>query len=287
MESIQIIILIFLFGIVLELSVLYFASTITLNDSYRLWLNLSVIIGFVCSLAISLHAAITQSSIEISQPVDTGPLLILFLINISLTYELFYLMKHLQKQVQLLSQKANFDFLTNALSREEILSRCQYELKRSYRTAEPLSLLTLDIDSFKIINDQHGHPFGDQVLMKVVASCKELLRDIDCIGRIGGDEFIILLPGASQTVAKEISNRIHMQIKRVSAELDNVSNNPVTVSIGISCIYPNTPARSMQEIEVQSILTNLVINSDKALYQAKYAGRNKTVCNIFYIPFFN
>ena len=157
---------------------------------------------------------------------------------------------------------ANMDDLTGALSRQYFMSLAEQEMARSFRYALPLVVLMLDLDHFKNVNDSYGHPTGDAVLKGFVQTVKGVLRDSDVIGRIGGEEFAVLLPNTTQEGGCVLANRI----------IAAVHANPVvfegqliayTVSIGASCLVK------------QASFNLLLAESDAALYRAKKGGRDR------------
>ncbi len=157
------------------------------------------------------------------------------------------------------------DPLTGIFNREGFSQRAQEEIALAKRTGVSLSLLMIDIDNFKEINDTFGHLAGDYVLSGLVALISEQKRTEDLIGRYGGDEFLVLLRGLKEGKgAVAFSNRIREQV----ADSDFVYDGrrmPVTVSIG-----------GMYELgEKIHTLTSLIEKADKALYKAKNAGKNR------------
>lgn len=130
---------------------------------------------------------------------------------------------------------------------------------------QPFSLLVLDIDYFKRINDRHGHDVGDKALQLVAQCCREQLRQGDTIGRVGGEEFMVLLPGASATVAVEVAERLRLAVQKAPA----ASIAPeLTLAISVGAANRLSGDASLQA---------LINRADTALYQAKAAGRNQTV----------
>ena len=166
----------------------------------------------------------------------------------------------LYQQVQRL---AITDTLTGSLTRRHFLWRCQEEIKRSQKFGYPFSLLMLDIDHFKEINDHYGHLVGDVVLVEVVKCIKKNIREIDSLSRYGGEEFCVLLAETQKPKAKFAAERIRQAIENeiITAYDEKLS---VTVSIGIASF----PEDSQE-------LNTLIDKADTALYQAKQAGRNR------------
>jgi len=111
---------------------------------------------------------------------------------------------------------SQLDPLTNSLSRTEILYRISEEIDRSRRNKHSFALLEIDIDHFKNVNDQFGHHVGDEVLIGLVRHSKETLRSIDIIGRIGGEEFLILLPETGAEGAAQIAERLRECIAKAT-----------------------------------------------------------------------
>lgn len=157
---------------------------------------------------------------------------------------------------------ANIDTLTGALSRRNFLNLAEQELARSTRYQLPLMLLMLDLDHFKLINDRHGHAAGDAVLHGFVQTMMAVLRESDLIGRIGGEEFAVLLPNTTHEGGRALAQRI---IESVRASPVDVCGEHIhyTVSIGAGCLSTET-----------SFATLLGL-ADAALYRAKNAGRDR------------
>lgn len=157
---------------------------------------------------------------------------------------------------------ANVDHLTEALSRQNFMVLADQELARALRYALPLVVLMLDLDHFKNVNDSHGHPAGDAVLKSFVQTVKEVLRESDVIGRIGGEEFAVLLPNTSREGARALANRILAAV-RANAVVFEGRSIAYTVSIGAS------------DFTTQKSFGELLADSDVALYRAKKSGRNR------------
>ena len=147
------------------------------------------------------------------------------------------------------------------------MDQAERELVRAIRYAKPMSLLMLDVDHFKHINDRYGHKIGDAALKQLAAVCRETLRDVDVIGRVGGEEFAILLPETALSKATEVAQRLRVALAnaKVPVAAGDLAMQ-FTVSLGVAAL--SSPQDTMD------ILFNL---ADKALYQAKHSGRN-TVC---------
>lgn len=160
---------------------------------------------------------------------------------------------------------ANRDFLTGAWSRRAFFELAERELVRVRRTGRALSLLLFDVDHFKQINDTHGHAAGDCVLQEIVQRAEKEIRGMDCIARVGGEEFAVLLPETDAAAAMVIAERLRLTLA-APPDPAHIRLVPCTVSIGIAV-----------HTEQESI-ADLMRRADAALYQAKAGGRNRTVC---------
>jgi diguanylate cyclase (GGDEF)-like protein len=157
---------------------------------------------------------------------------------------------------------ANVDVLTGALSRQHFMALAEQELARSLRYALPLMVLMLDLDHFKDVNDSYGHSTGDAVLQGFVQSVKGVLRESDVMGRIGGEEFAVLLPNTTQEGGCALANRI----------IGEVRANPVTFE-GQSIAY--TVSIGASYLTTQKSFGELLAECDSALYRAKKGGRDR------------
>lgn len=166
-----------------------------------------------------------------------------------------------------LEQQVNTDFLTGCASRRHFLEHAEQELQRIRRYGGEMSILMLDLDHFKQINDSHGHQAGDITLQTFVNICQELMREVDVMGRVGGEEFAILLPETGIRRAVEVAERLCQAIAAARIRVENAPS-PIrfTTSIGVAS---STAADTCFE--------SIVKRADRALYQAKNSGRNR-VC---------
>jgi diguanylate cyclase (GGDEF)-like protein len=172
--------------------------------------------------------------------------------------------KHLEDE---LKRQARTDFLTGLSSRGHFLEQSELELSRAIRYDNALSIFMIDIDFFKQVNDNHGHKMGDTVLKKLAEVCGNMLRDVDIVGRIGGEEFAILLPETDKNEATEVAERLRTAIANAKVSLSTGGQSlHFTVSIGVASL-----ASKGDNLDA---LLNL---ADKALYEAKNSGRNR-VC---------
>lgn len=160
-----------------------------------------------------------------------------------------------------LAELATTDSLTGLLNHAEILKQADYELNRSIRYKHQFSVLMLDIDHFKSVNDEHGHRIGDRILLDVSKIIKDSCRHIDKLGRYGGEEFLIICPETDKDSAVELAERIRSRVEEMQAG----KVQRVTCSIGVAS-FTNEQHRD-----------DLVDAADMALYEAKKQGRNRVV----------
>ena len=143
----------------------------------------------------------------------------------------------------------------------------ELELSRAIRYDNALSIFMIDIDFFKQVNDNHGHKMGDTVLKEFAEVCGNMLRDVDIVGRIGGEEFAILLPETDKNEAAEVAERLRNAIANAQVPLSTGDQSlHFTVSIGEASLASK-----------DDNLDELLNLADKALYEAKNSGRNR-VC---------
>lgn len=158
-------------------------------------------------------------------------------------------------------KQAELDFLTGLWNRRKFEEKSDYLLKKASRYRQSVSLLLIDVDHFKAVNDNYGHLVGDEVLKAIGRHLANTVREVDVVGRWGGEEFIILVPETSAEEARQLAERICAEIRRLSFE----DIDRVTASIGV--------AQSMEDEE----LCQLMERADLALYQAKREGRDRVI----------
>ncbi|HLO32198.1 MAG TPA: diguanylate cyclase [Anaerolineales bacterium] len=174
-------------------------------------------------------------------------------------------LNHLESAQALLNHLATVDPLTNVFNRRYFFDQAQLELELARLRKSDTSMVLLDIDRFKRINDSYGHNVGDQILVGMVAICQENLRETDTLARLGGEEFVILLPRTDLSEARYIAERLRMRLEHTPIKTE-AGPLKVTVSIGVT-----SPPASDVVIPVHK----LVQGADQAMYQAKRAGRNR------------
>jgi diguanylate cyclase (GGDEF)-like protein len=171
-------------------------------------------------------------------------------------------MAQLQRTQTELERLATLDELTGALSARAFSERLTQELERNRRYSRPLALLYLDLDDFKAVNDQHGHQIGDAVLRLVADATRRAVRQSDIIGRLGGDEFGVLMPETEGAVAEAAATRLATDIRTVFHGTPSV-----TASIGL--VSTTNDATTGAE--------ELLRRADRAMYEAKRTGKDRVV----------
>jgi diguanylate cyclase (GGDEF)-like protein len=173
------------------------------------------------------------------------------------------------------------DPLTGLANRRHILSEIEKEWRRAERTRKPLAVLMADIDHFKEINDRHGHAVGDEVLVALAKRCRSRLREIDACGRLGGEEFVVLLPETGAEGARATAERLRSEVGGAPVA---TSDGPVrvTISVGVALYEPSADfvapaaASGRGARAVQALLEK----ADRALYRAKDTGRDRVVMGV-------
>lgn len=171
-----------------------------------------------------------------------------------------------QRENRKLEKMAFVDPLTGATNRRkyELIAALEYE--RSKRYGHPLTLMMLDIDHFKEVNDTYGHAAGDEVLKVLVKICHNSVRSLDTVARIGGEEFVVMLPETDLDAAYSLAQRIRQEIANTAVECDGTVIQ-FTVSIGVTTL----------KLGADKVIEDTLERADKALYRAKNEGRNRTV----------
>jgi diguanylate cyclase (GGDEF)-like protein len=172
-------------------------------------------------------------------------------------------LQEVQRSNQKLEHLAATDPLTGIGNRRHFIERTHAEIARAKRNGSPLSLLSLDLDHFKKINDKYGHPGGDNVLCGFVQKCLDTIRPYDFVARVGGEEFVVLLPGATLEAARVFGERLRSAIADDAFEVGIPSPIKVTISIGA--------AEFGRDGDTLDAFLGV---ADQRLYRAKHVGRN-------------
>lgn len=164
-----------------------------------------------------------------------------------------------------LTELASTDSLTGAATRRRLTEMAEHERRRCHRDGKPLSLIVTDIDNFKAINDRHGHAAGDAALQAFVDRLRGELRESDVVGRMGGEEFAIVLPDSDLAHSAQVAERLR-NVAAATPVLWHGTPIELTASFGVAQL--NGPADSLDAV---------LSRADKGLYEAKRAGRNRVV----------
>ncbi|RVT48183.1 diguanylate cyclase [Rheinheimera sediminis] len=170
--------------------------------------------------------------------------------------------------IEQLQNLSNTDFLTGLFNRRAFLNTAVPVLSRSARYKAPFSLIALDIDHFKTINDTYGHDSGDRALIAVAAILRKAVRAHDLVARVGGEEFVILLESCNKQHALDFAERLRQEVKKTGIELLDGQTLYLTASFGV--------AESQDE---QAELNDLLRRADSAMYKAKQAGRDRVAAD--------
>ncbi len=169
----------------------------------------------------------------------------------------------LEKRLEIL---ATTDGLTGLLNRRTWMEVAEQELRRAQRYKYPFSIIMIDIDDFKNVNDTWGHQAGDRVLETIGAIMRKNSRKVDLPGRYGGEEFVVLLPHTQGVKAFTVADRMRRAIEKANMEIPTV----VTATFGVSWFNPERPDSSLDE---------LLLKADRALYHGKRMGKNRVVAS--------
>ncbi|AZN35738.1 GGDEF domain-containing protein [Iodobacter ciconiae] len=166
-----------------------------------------------------------------------------------------------------LEELVTTDELTGVTNRREWQRRCDEAITYARRYQQPLSILLIDIDHFKNVNDHHGHLAGDLTLKELCRVCSAELRATDSFARWGGEEFVLLLPGTTQTEAMQAGNKLRLAVEELARIRFEDKEIRITISIGVAMLEDSDPG-----------LDCLLNRADQAMYAAKAAGRNQVQC---------
>ena len=168
---------------------------------------------------------------------------------------------------QELMRQVQTDSLTGLCSRREFLDQARKAHRRALESGQALGLLIMDLDHFKSVNDNHGHPVGDRALQVFARVCKQSMRQKDLVGRMGGEEFAMLIPEVDRENAIDMAEKLRARVEATPVQVEG-KKLELTVSIGLALSDSN-----------ESDFSNLLKRADHALYDAKNSGRNRVVAS--------
>lgn len=221
------------------------------------------LLGACCSVALTVMLDLVFKGVIVPADIMIGTVIAGFVAT-PIFYASLSLSFRLDKAERNLHMLAREDALTGLFNRRYFFEAAAIEFERSSRYGTQLSVMMMDLDFFKLINDQHGHQAGDQVLRDVAQETRGLVRSMDVVARYGGEEFVVMLPETglreAALLAERLCDRINNFVITYGAKKLRVS-----VSIGVS-------ERTADDMDFDAVLTR----ADLALYEAKAAGRNRT-----------
>lgn len=172
----------------------------------------------------------------------------------------------LQQQIEVLKDQAQTDALTGLYNYRYFADALPREMERAQRSFQPVSLIILDIDHFKKLNDQWGHEIGNQALVHLAKIVRQVIRKLDIACRFGGEEFVIILPNTDLRHSINVANRIREMIEQSDLKLDGNCIS-ITASLGVDEYRPNN----------SDSVEGFIERVDAWLYKAKHSGRNQVV----------
>jgi diguanylate cyclase (GGDEF)-like protein len=234
---------------------------------YGVLLALPLLLGAAVFGARSLRAIVSPQTIvaevTANSALNIGSAVVYMIV--ALVFQLTLVTLVVSRLVSELKRASRHDPLTGLLNRRAIDEALAAEVQRARRLGAPFSVLMLDVDHFKPINDTHGHAAGDRALQHLATLLSSQMRDIDRVGRYGGEEFVVLLPGTPQEQAHGLAQRLCEKVAALPPMWRDAPL-PVTVSIGVA-----------EWLGDSGGLPALMARADAALYRAKEDGRNRVV----------
>jgi diguanylate cyclase (GGDEF)-like protein len=234
------------------------------------WFSITLLTVFsVFNLLRSLATALgVLDRVDLSTEIAAATYIFYIVVALGMAFGFFWLTATILTAK--LEQMASTDPLTRVYNRRVFLDWCEKELHRSQRTGTPFSILMVDLDHFKDVNDTFGHQGGDLALCAAVEEIQDSIRGIDVLGRWGGEEFTVLLPGASLEAAFVVAERVRRNIAGISLPMRTVTKRDetrfvtVTASVGLAAFQGE-----------EDTIADVMQRADSALYQAKARGRNQ------------
>ena len=210
-----------------------------------------------------------RADVQVSVGVGTVIVLLILLVVFFIAFKVTQIpVRQLMIAQEKMKVLASFDALTTVSNRYQIIKTLKIELARAVRESSDLGLILLDLDHFKAVNDTYGHLAGDEVLRTVAKTIRDNIREYDTVGRYGGEEFLIVLPGSNRIVAFETAERVRKAVETLVIHYEG-QLIPVAISAGLTA-FETEPFNTEQ----------LIKKADDALYLAKERGRNCVITDL-------
>jgi diguanylate cyclase (GGDEF)-like protein len=222
-----------------------------------------VILTIVAIFLIRTMGNLLGNDLSASAGGQVHAVMVLGLLFLSMTLNFGFLLMAMDRLRNEVADLALLDDLTGVANRRHLLQRLSEECARSERSGEPFSLLVIDLDGFKTINDTHGHAAGDECLRHFTLMAQTRLRPGDMLARTGGDEFCVVLPSSSLREAAAIARRV-LEVCRQDAAACTAKDTPIAISIGVA----------EWDRGIGQFPDRLIAHADHALYAAKKSGKN-------------
>ncbi|QDH68930.1 sensor domain-containing diguanylate cyclase [Marilutibacter alkalisoli] len=251
-------------------SLLLLANAVAIVTLLRVWLGGGRHAGLVLIAWVPMVVASTARTVQLAAGVPLTPWLeyglplLLAFASVVLVLGLADRMLTFRRERDAAKQHAEHDGLTGAFNRDGIIKRLRRAVAEVARSHQPVSVLFLDLDHFKAINDNYGHAVGDACLRTVVAMIRDQARLGDQLGRVGGEEFLLYLPGATLAAARGTAERLRLEVE---SRCRQVMGAPVALTLSIGVV----------EYRPGETVDALIQRADEAMYEAKRTGRNRVV----------
>lgn len=227
-----------------------------------------MLLSALTSLVVTLSAVTLLNHLDFGLQTDIASMLavgVALVVTLPFAWFLIDLLLRVHRDEQKMRSLASYDSLTGLLSRHAFFDNANNYVSLAKREAKSFSVLIIDLDHFKLINDRYGHPAGDAVLKLFADVVNSVARRSDIIGRVGGEEFAVVLPSTSCNEALEFSERLHQAINKAVLKFNGAAIR-YTASIGLTEF----------EADSEDSIDDLLARADLALYQAKQDGRNQS-----------
>lgn len=238
---------------------LVYVTISVILSSILLPLAITVVLAVIQYIGLSVIVANAPASTKINWPSFLCYVLIVFVLSIVVSYVLKLQMKQLK-------ESSIRDHLTGLFNRRYFDETFDHKLLRGIHKNYSIGLILIDIDNFKSYNDRFGHAAGDQVLREIANFLFDRIHMVDIVCRFGGDEFAILLPGATKEILQELAEQLRLDVKTLMIRFNGKQIGPCSISLGLALSPEHGTSREV-----------LLAAADAALYRAKQAGKDRVV----------